>query len=60
MITGMTKRDYASVPGFVSDPTSKRYGEPCKRHERDLFSPGRCWKCGAKMRLPAMRGGSKR
>jgi hypothetical protein len=43
--------------GFVSDPTNDRlYGQPCPRHERDPFAPGRCWKCGAKMRLPAMRG----
>lgn len=53
-------RDRASVPGYVSDPSSKRYGEPCPKHERDKFNPMRCWKCGAKMRGPAMRGKAKR
>jgi hypothetical protein len=39
-------------PGIVSDPWSKRYGEPCVKHERDKFDPYRCWKCGALMRPP--------
>jgi hypothetical protein len=51
---------YDNRPGIVSDPTSNRYGSPCAKHERDPFNPMRCWKCGATMRAPAMRGGGRR
>lgn len=47
-------------PGVVSDPHSDRYGSPCAKHERDKFAPHKCWKCGATMRAPAMRGSTKR
>lgn len=38
-VTPGGRRDAASRPGIVSDPTSDHYGSPCPGHQRDQFNP---------------------